>query len=295
MDEQYWDGPVADTILNVLRAPFPMILQLEPTFQIIEKTNETLGSQYAGHRNIIMVNIADNEKNQEANAKQKEDRWTRGQMVFSLNAKDIPSLLTLWGAYANPITEAIRISDRDRIADYYAANENLAARVHLKEEMDLEIIMHQDFEEVKITENTASFLKEQIRYLSGRAHDVKQGIVVYTYPYEGDSTVTEASLNAKRDEVTGKLIQSGKGAPMTIEKRLPPSYKQVPYNGHYAVEGRGLWRMKDPLQGGTFVSFTVVDEEKQRVITVDGYVFCPQFDKKPLLLEMEAIIHSLTF
>ena len=101
------------------------------------------------------------------------------------------------------------------------------------------------------------------------------------------------SKNAKRNNVVGRLVQSVNYAPMTVEMRLPPTYTRVAHDSLYAIEGRGLWRMEDPIQGGTFVSLTVVDEENGRVVTVDGYVYSPQFDKRPLLLEIEALIYSL--
>ena len=82
---------------------------------------------------------------------------------------------------------------------------------------------------------------------------------------------------------------------MNVETLLPPEYKQIGFSGQYAIEGRGLWKFQTPIMGGPYISLTVVDEKKGRVITVDGYAFAPKFDKKDFMLDIEAIVYSLTF
>ena len=47
--------------------------------------------------------------------------------------------------------------------------------------------------------------------------------------------------------------------------------------------------------GGPFVSITTLDTKNSRMITIDGYVFAPEFDKREYLREVEAIIKSAKF
>ncbi len=288
----HWNGMVGDSIKAGLMKPFPMILQLEPTFQVVFREPSDFSAIDRYHRNIIITEIG---PDVEPGARQSTDRWARGQKIYTLKARDKDEFIALWGEYVESITTDIRKLDRERIADYVASVANFKANGELRENMDLEVNMHRDFNTIKLGADASSFLKERVQYLSGQPHEVKQGIVVYTYPYDRDSLLTPEKLNAKRDSVLGRMVQSVNDAPMRIETRLPPEYVRVAHDSLYAIEGRGLWRMDDPIQGGTFVSLTVVDEKNGRVVTVDGYVYSPQFDKRPLLLEMEAIIHSLRF
>lgn len=290
ISQDHWNGTVGDSIRAELIKPFPMILQLEPTFNVIFKSRKEFSATNRYHRNIIMVETG---QDVEPEARQVTDRWALGQKIYTLQAKTDEELLALWDEYSESISKDIRTQDRKRIAAYVETVVNYDAKARLKETMDLELTMHRDFKERKIGSNASSFLKERVQYLSGRPHEVKQGLVVYTYPYDQDSLLTPENLNAKRNNVLGRLVQSANNAPMTVEMRLPPTYTRVAHDSLYAIEGRGLWRMDDPIQGGTFVSLTVVDEEKGRVVTVDGYVYSPQFDKRPLLLEIEAFIYSL--
>jgi len=285
-----WNGVVGDSIRAELTEPFPMILQLEPTFNVIFKSPGEFNAIDRYHRNIIIAEIG---PNVEPGARQVEDRWARGQKIYTFKAKDEDGFISLWNEYAESVTNDIRKLDRDRLAAYISTVVNFEAKAKLRETMDLEITMYSDFKEVKSGRNASSFLKERVQYLSGKPHEVKQGIVVYSYPYDRDSLLTPDNLNSKRDNVLGRLIKSKYNAPMKVETRLPPTYARVAHDSLYAIEGRGLWRMDSPIQGGTFISLTVVDEKKGRVVTVDGYVYSPQFDKRPLLLEIESLIYSL--
>jgi hypothetical protein len=290
ISQSHWKGAVGDSVRAELMKPFPMILQLEPTFQLIFKNPKSFSAVDRYHRNIIIVETG---QDVEPGARQITDRWARGQKIYTLKAKTDEELISLWSEYSKSISKDIRTLDRERIAAYVKTIFQYEAKANLKENMGLELTMHSDFKEMKIGSQASSFLKERVQYVGGQPHDVKQGLVVYTYPYDQDSLLTPKNLNTKRNNVLGRYVKSVNHAPMTVEMRLPPTYTRVSHDSLYAIEGRGLWRMEDPIQGGTFVSLTVVDEKKGRVVTVDGYVYSPRFDKRPLLLEIEALIYSL--
>ena len=57
----------------------------------------------------------------------------------------------------------------------------------------------------------------------------------------------------------------------------------------FSVSGR----MQGAKMGGPFVSLSTVDEERKELITVEGFVYAPQFNKRDYLRELEAILFSL--
>jgi len=65
------------------------------------------------------------------------------------------------------------------------------------------------------------------------------------------------------------------------------------FRDRYTVEVRGLWRVEGDFMGGPFVSLTTVDEARNRVVTVEGYVFAPRYNKRNYLREVEAVVYSL--
>ena len=71
--------------------------------------------------------------------------------------------------------------------------------------------------------------------------------------------------------------------------------KKINFNGLFAIETRGLWKLEGDFMGGSFVNYTFVDEKRNKVITIDGYVYAPNKPKRDLLIQMESIAHSLKF
>lgn len=127
-------------------------------------------------------------------------------------------------------------------------------------------------------------------------HDVQQGILIYDYPYTEDSTFTKSFLLAKRDSLLKKYMPGPtEGSFMTTEHYYEPELKETNQNGQYAVEMRGLFKMENAFMGGPFMSLTTYDEERGRIVTVEGFVFAPKFDKREYLREVEAVVKSLSF
>jgi hypothetical protein len=72
-----------------------------------------------------------------------------------------------------------------------------------------------------------------------------------------------------------------------------PSYEEFSFNGGFAAEVRGLWRMENDFMGGPYYSLTFYDEPNARLITVEGYAYAPYFDKRPYMREIEGIVKSV--
>ena len=63
--------------------------------------------------------------------------------------------------------------------------------------------------------------------------------------------------------------------------------------GQYALEARGLWRMKGDFMGGPFVSHTRVDTINNRVVTAEVFVYSPNKLKRNLMRMLEASLYTL--
>jgi hypothetical protein len=45
--------------------------------------------------------------------------------------------------------------------------------------------------------------------------------------------------------------------------------------------------------GGPFMSLTQLDENRNKIITIEGFVFAPAHKKRELMRQMEAILYSI--
>ena len=56
---------------------------------------------------------------------------------------------------------------------------------------------------------------------------------------------------------------------------------------------RGFWDVEGDFMGGPYVSFTTVDTERNRVFTLDGYVYAPDLKKPSKRNYVRGIEHLL--
>ncbi|HSJ69829.1 MAG TPA: DUF4837 family protein, partial [Anditalea sp.] len=56
------------------------------------------------------------------------------------------------------------------------------------------------------------------------------------------------------------------------------------------VEMRGSWRTNNMSMGGSFLSYTVVDEERGKIYYMEGFVYYPSEAHREPLREIEAIL-----
>jgi hypothetical protein len=128
----------------------------------------------------------------------------------------------------------------------------------------------------------------------GDNHDVQQGFVIYREPYLSDQQFSlEARLDKRNSVMRKHLPGPTKGSYMTTEMRYVPSYEEVVFNGQFASELRGLWRIENSYMGGPFYSLTMLDERSGELLTVEGYTYAPYFDKREYMREAEAVVRSL--
>ena len=56
---------------------------------------------------------------------------------------------------------------------------------------------------------------------------------------------------------------------------------------------RGLWRVVGDMMGGPFVSHIRLDEENNRVVVAEGFVYAPETNKGNFIRRIEAALFTL--
>ena len=295
MDPAFWDGQVGDVMKVEIGRVQPMLPQqeaiLNPSIVPISKLNDLLKA----HRNIIIVDIADNLRNVETKTVLTRSKWAEGQLIYTIHAKSEEEFIKEFKKNGKAVVDAIIEEERVRLSKYHHIVKDIGLTQELDSLLHIDLTVPKDFVKVKTSKHFASYMRERIVYLSGTGHDVIQGIVVYEWPYYGEQMFTSEYQAALRDSVMQDKVQSDNDSPMIVEPLRPPLGMERNHMNNYAYETRGLWKFESPLMGGPYVSLTLVDQHRGRIITVDGYVFAPKFDKIEYLREMEAIIYSVKF
>jgi hypothetical protein len=80
------------------------------------------------------------------------------------------------------------------------------------------------------------------------------------------------------------------------QEDIPPVFDTITdFPGGYAVETRGLWKVENNYMGGPFINYTMIDKANNKVLTLDGYIYFPNQDKKSYLRQLEAIFFAAKF
>ena len=295
-DEAVWSGAAGDTLRAIFDQPFPVLPQYEPWFDLVHLEPESFDRFWKPHRNIIVLELADRVDTQTPEVKIFKEKYAREQLYVIGKARDAAGLATALDARGTELLSAFHRIEVDRYAGLIGLSENEVIRDELGQRAGLQLTVPRD---ARWAKKSADFLwidRQLTRMKGGDNHDVQQGFFVYREPYTSDEQFSmQARLNKRnevlKDHVPGPTPRSF----MTTEIRYTPSYEEVLFNGGFASELRGLWRIEGDYMGGPFYSLTAYDERSGELVTVEGYAYAPFFDKREYMREVEAIVRSLVW
>ena len=120
-----------------------------------------------------------------------------------------------------------------------------------------------------------------------------QNFVIYSYPYTDKDTFTKEYFVHKRDSVMKINIPGAQEGMYMSTDSLMTDVRPISVQGDYALEVRGLWRVKGDFMGGPFVSHVRLDKANQRIIVSEIFIYSPDKMKRNLVRQMEASLYTL--
>jgi hypothetical protein len=113
--------------------------------------------------------------------------------------------------------------------------------------------------------------------------------------YTSEKQFSKDSLIRYRNEICRKYLYEDPDLPNSylITETLPyvpVQTRTVNFNGHYAVEMRGLWRTNNKSMGGPFVSYAMTDESTGAFFYIEGFTFSPSKNQREIMRELETIL-----
>lgn len=220
----------------------------------------------------------------------KYDSRARGQILMFLTAADVP---TLHGAIESKASELLHYFKRMSLRRELAAVEAEAA-YHKKDiaqslarRYGWTMTIQHDYH-VAIDSASAQFF--WIR--RANPSDLERWIFVHWQTMDDPRRLTERFVLTTRDSVTRLFLRTlGDDAHVEIAP-YHLEIENVNFLDRFAYETRGNWRFSDKSGGGPFVNYTFYDEPTRRVYMLDGSIFAPRVEKKKLILQVDALLHT---
>lgn len=284
IEKELWDGQAGDAIRAALLQDVPVMPWGEQMFDVVQMNPKDFIPMYQKHHSIIIAQLDGSLDS--ARVQTKEDYWAAPQRLIRLRAPNSASLAEAFTLREENIIELLREADRERLTKLFTELQSTEIKSRIIKEMNLNLTVPSGFYVAKMTPEFAWLRKE--------TKDWSQGIIIYFTPYEDTSYFNPQLIINRRDQMCMLYIPgSVEGSYMKTANSFPPESKRLDFKGHFAVETVGLWDLEGDFMGGPFLNYAILDEENNRIVSIDGYTYFPNNDKRDLMMQLDAIMHTL--
>ena len=292
MEPRLWDGRVGETFKDVFRKPVPMLPQAEPMFNVIFIPRREFSRVFETHRHLFFIEV--DETLSSPSIEFSRDVWSYPQLVVRVKAPDQDAAVRILNNNAREFYDRYLAVEYLRLENAYRRMLMTSSHRTVKNLFGIDMAIPEGYF-VATEGNDFVWLRK-----TATREEFDQSVMIWTLDYTDPQVdFNEDVIWARRDSITRQYIPGQfPGTYMTTyrgELELRPDFREIDFNGKYAIEARSLWRVEGDFMGGPCVTFTFVDEETNRLFMIDGWVFAPRYDKRDYLRQVEAIIWSTRF
>lgn len=286
-DEQ-WDGMIGDTIRAFFLQAQYGLPQPEAINKLTHINVSGFSDMFKKHKSILLVEI--NPNLDKPVVETGEDLWAAPQRVLKIIAPD----RTSWCQTFDEHKEAFKVMydkvERDRIMSVLRPSTDEQIVQRIQEKMGFSMTIPSGFY-IAVDEPDFMWIRKELPKNSF-------GIFIYSTPYKDTLQLEKNSLIAVRDRMLQQHVPGPTdGSYMTTEQEFVPplvNYTSTFPTG-FAAEMRGMWCLVGDYMAGPFLSYTFPDDNTGNLVTVEGFVYYPNHDKRDDLLQLQSILYTVTF
>ena len=286
-EEDFRTGAV-DSLYNILTDDMPGIAQSEPCFKVSRINQQNLSKTLRLCRNIIQIKI-DPTQYTTAKFKYSRDVYAAPQLVVTLQAHDANQFKEFVADNSEMISQFFTRAELNRQIDILREDHQPVFQEQIKKVFGADMWIPAEL--TKVTTGRHFVWARCERFVKKVEQELN--IVVYSYPYRDVNTFTEKYFIHKRDSVMKANIPGPKEGQYMMTTKGFTLVSDETVHRHYAQVVRGLWNIKDYDMGGPFVSVARVDEENQRVVVAEAFVYYPNHAKRDYIRKLEAALYTL--
>jgi hypothetical protein len=282
-DPYIWDSEIGKSLNSILTQPFDALPQVEPSFDPIRISSSAFTNIFKSHRNIIIAKISP--RNKKPRILVQRDVWAKPQIVINLFGADDSTTVEYLKMSGEKLLNLLDQAEINRTIINYRKNraKGIDDSLRVKHQVSISVPMG-----YQVGVDSSDFV-----WISHELSDITQAILIYQYAYTDTNTFTPEYLINKRNEFTRKYVPGPViGSFMIVEPSYPVSFHEYTKDNLYCAELRGLWKLENAFMGGPFINISLLDEKRNRVVTVDAFVYAPSLDKRNYVREVEAILNT---
>ncbi|HFA47758.1 MAG TPA: DUF4837 family protein [Bacteroidetes bacterium] len=311
-DSTLWQGPVGDTFFYYFAAPFILLTQPEPIFDIIFMTPEDLAHRPAKKEFKTIFFLADlSDENSITSAQVRHDigaakveetrigkgyktivgqnKWAREQQLFYIIGFGENKLAESIGKNFAPIARRITEKDIKMIEhNAYQSGVNEDLQIDIAQSFGVNIKIPGSYKKILYNGTTNTV------WLRSDDRELIANLIIHKRKYKSKDQLTREGIKAIQNEVGRIITTQEPNTYMRInDEDLPLFIEKKTINNLYTVQAKGIWDIVNDFKGGAFISNLMLDPEKNELIFVDGFIYAPAKNKKrDYMQEMGLIVNS---
>jgi hypothetical protein len=283
IDPYLWESDLGKFFADFCNVPVEALPVDEPSYTLVHIPSDGFNRIFKGHRNIILTDISS--QHRESRIIVQRNVWAYPQLLIKVVGPNESTMVAYLNENSEKLRNLLEVDERNRTIANYNKNKAKGIDQMLKQEHQVSISVPSGYD--------VGVDAEDFVWLTHEVADLSQGVLIYYYPYTDPNTFTLDYLVDRRDEFTRRYVPGPvDGSYMKTESQFPVIFRENSKNGKYLAELRGLWRLEKAFMGGPFISHTMLDEPRNRVVTVEGFVYAPSLDKRLYVRELEAILYT---
>ena len=285
VDQASWESELGSALRSDLASDIPGLPQSEPSLKISYVQPKDFNGLLKFVRNILIVKV-DPTAYTKVSLSFEKDLWAKNQYVLRLSAPDNESIVTYLQENQNVLSDLFVKEEFARTISLLKKEYSTVVMDNVKKDFGIELKVPANMTYFRDTTN--------FFWASNHANTGRTDVVVYTFPYVDVNTFTLDYLVAKRDSVMRENLPGAfPNSYMATETRAEITYKPITVDGQYCGVLRGLWKLEGDMMGGPFVAHVRLDEQNNRIVVVEGFVYAPETDKRNFIRRIEAALYTL--
>ncbi|WP_088125126.1 DUF4837 family protein [Roseivirga misakiensis] len=308
MNKKKFDKKLGEAIKAVFRETVPGLTRPEPMFTIRVIEPSEMNRIFKVARNLVYVisyegrSAADQWlqntfsevsrdrifSNPDLFMQTSEDQYAKGQKILQLFGTDDDALIKNLNKNSKIVQNYFNIAEKERLSkSIRMSSESRVVLRKVNDKLGVNIKIPSGYELAMLEDDFA-----WVRALP--AVGPSKNLVIYSKPYTSESEFEQENIIKLRNEIGKQYIFGDPENPesfMTTEtKYMEPVFRNINFNNQYTVEMKGAWKTNNFSVGGTFVSYTFVDDDSKRLYYIEGFVIHPSEDHRELIREMESLL-----
>ena len=313
IDSLKYEGPVGDALRDIFEEDIRGLERQEKIFNLRRVDPRAMNRLLRSATNLVYVTTFDdkNHGSQVINAQfspeskekvrsdstmfmlRNENEFAIGQVVLYLFGANEEQLIQNLKANKDRIQNMYEVRERERLANGILSRKNSAIHVKGQEKFGIGINVPASYQFV-MEEDKFIWLRQPT--LTPNRPDIS--LFFYETEYTSEEQVFPENIIKLRDDITRTRIFGDPDVPSSyveVQQMSVPSFRNMTVQGMYAVELRSQWRTHNISMGGSFLSYTIVDQERGKLYYIDGFVYYPNEAHRRSLREIETILLATEF